>query len=470
MSTRRRISLVLAALIAFGFAGLIPWLMSGMRPRYLMTIEETLVDMANVCAAMLEDLKPLNSENVAERLRGIDRDDVGAHIYHLDKDMVDAWIVVTDAEGLVLHHSRDSTAIGDDWSQWRDIKRTLAGTYGARTTWMDLGSGEEEILHISAPIGPREKPRGVLTVCKGSGSAHLIIDQTRRGFLAMAALVGGAVLLVGLAATWWITKPITRLTAHVEALQAGERRPMPPLGPHDLAALGRAFEGMRDALDGKAYVESYVQTLTHEMKAPVAGIRAAAELLDEDLPPDDRHRFLANLRGESARLQDLLDRALALASIERRRSLDQPQSIRIADLLAEAVEALAARAQRAGVTVTLAVADAPRLDGERFLLRQAVDNLLGNAIDFAPTGSTVHVWAGRVNDRCCIRIRDHGPGIPAYAEDRIFDRFYSLPRPGSGRKSTGLGLPFVREVMQLHGGTVAVANHLDGGVEAVLTI
>lgn len=470
MSTRRRISLVLAALIAVGFAGLIPWQMSGMRPRYLMTIEETLVDMANVCAAMVEDLDPLNSETVAHRLRGIARDDVDARIYHLNKAMVDAWIVVTDADGRVLHHSRDSTAIGADWSQWRDVKRTLAGTYGARTTWMDLGAGSEEILHISAPIGPRAMPRGVLTVCKGAGSAHLILDQTRRGFLAMAALVGGAVLLVGLAATWWISKPITRLTAHVQALQAGERRPMPALGPHDLAALGQAFEGMRDALDGKTYVETYVQTLTHEMKAPVAGIRAAAELLDENLPPNDRTKFLANLRGESARLQDLLDRALALASIERRRSLDQPQSIIVADLLAEAVDSMMARAQRAGVTVTLAVVDAPRLHGERFLLRQAVDNVLSNALDFAPTGSTVEVWAGREADRCVIRIRDHGPGIPSYAEDRIFSRFYSLPRPGSGRKSTGLGLPFVREVMHLHGGTIAVANHPDGGVEAVLTI
>lgn len=471
MSTRRRLALVLAALIALGFIGVVPWILGTMRPRHLTTLEDTLVDLANVAAAMLETEAVLDHDTISRRLAGIDRRDIGVRIYDLPKPAVDCWLVVCDDQGRVLFHGRDPGTVGQDWSQWNDVLRTLRGEYGARTTWTDLGGGREEILHVSAPIGPRDRPRGVLTVCKGAGSVELVIDHARRSVVAVVALAALAVLVVGGAATWWMTRPIARLTAYVEATQAGAREPAPALGPHDLAALGRAFEGMRDALDGKAYVEHYLQSLTHEMKAPVAGIRAAAELLTEsDLPEADRARFLANLGRESIRLQDLLDRALALAAIERRRHLDQRDTVALADLVAETVDGVAARSRNLGVDLTVNVAPGLTVTGDRFLLRQALDNLVANALTFAPAGTAITVSADASDGRCRLRVRDHGPGIPAYALPRIFERFYSLPRPGSDRKGSGLGLPFVREVAHLHGGEVTVVNHPDGGVEATLIL
>ena len=67
-------------------------------------------------------------------------------------------------------------------------------------------------------------------------------------------------------------------------------------------------------------------------------------------------------------------------------------------------------------------------------------------------------------------VRDRGPGIPDYAHERVFERFYSLPRPDSGQRSSGLGLPFVREVMRLHGGEASLRNRPEGGAEAVLSL
>ena len=67
-----------------------------------------------------------------------------------------------------------------------------------------------------------------------------------------------------------------------------------------------------------------------------------------------------------------------------------------------------------------------------------------------------------------VALRDHGPGVPDYAQERVFERFYSLPRPGSGQRSSGLGLPFVAEVARLHGGRVSLRNHTEGGAEASL--
>ena len=108
--------------------------------------------------------------------------------------------------------------------------------------------------------------------------------------------------------------------------------------------------------------------------------------------------------------------------------------------------------------------------GERFLIRQAVANLLSNAIDFAPANSVVIITAKGQDGMIDISVRDNGPGIPSYARERLFERFYSLPRPQSGRKGTGLGLAFVREVADLHGGNIRIDNHGEGGAEAVLRL
>ncbi|MDD2800232.1 MAG: ATP-binding protein, partial [Methylococcales bacterium] len=110
------------------------------------------------------------------------------------------------------------------------------------------------------------------------------------------------------------------------------------------------------------------------------------------------------------------------------------------------------------------------VNGESFLLHQALSNLIDNAIAFSPTNTAIEISGERRNDSVELRIRDHGPGIPDYALDRLFERFYSLPRPSNGRKSTGLGLAFVREVALLHQGDIVVGNAVNGGAEAVLSL
>ena len=100
-------------------------------------------------------------------------------------------------------------------------------------------------------------------------------------------------------------------------------------------------------------------------------------------------------------------------------------------------------------------------------MRQALANLLDNALDFTPAGGALLFDLERDGERVALSLFNQGQAIPAYAIGRVSERFYSLPRPGSGRKSTGLGLNFVAEVMQLHGGALAVDN-VDGGVRVRL--
>jgi two-component system sensor histidine kinase CreC len=108
--------------------------------------------------------------------------------------------------------------------------------------------------------------------------------------------------------------------------------------------------------------------------------------------------------------------------------------------------------------------------GDPFLLQQAVGNLIDNAIDFAPENSPLEIIVAACDCGCEIRVRDHGAGAPDFALPRLFERFFSLPRPATGRKSTGLGLAFVQEVARLHGGSASFANHPDGGAVATLRL
>jgi two-component system sensor histidine kinase CreC len=109
--------------------------------------------------------------------------------------------------------------------------------------------------------------------------------------------------------------------------------------------------------------------------------------------------------------------------------------------------------------------------GDPWLLELALGNLLQNAIDFAPKGGVITVRGFHCDVNVVCEVEDSGPGIPDYARERVFERFYSLPRPDSGKKSTGLGLCFVKEVAQLHGGSVELANRVGApGAQALLIL
>jgi len=109
------------------------------------------------------------------------------------------------------------------------------------------------------------------------------------------------------------------------------------------------------------------------------------------------------------------------------------------------------------------------LRGERFLLRQALANLLDNALDFTPPGGCIRIAAERQGEEVTLRFFNQSEAIPDYALGRLTERFYSLARPDGGRKSTGLGLNFVQEVVELHGGELHIGN-VEGGVEVILQL
>ena len=106
-----------------------------------------------------------------------------------------------------------------------------------------------------------------------------------------------------------------------------------------LADLGRTLEVMRESLEGRKYLERYIQALTHEMKSPMAAIHGAAELLEEGLPEAERRLFVANIQEQNARLQRLVERMLGLANLQHREELTAPVVLGVLDVVERCAEA-----------------------------------------------------------------------------------------------------------------------------------
>jgi two-component system sensor histidine kinase CreC len=215
-----------------------------------------------------------------------------------------------------------------------------------------------------------------------------------------------------------------------------------------------------------------VQSLTHELKSPVAAIWGASEILQEgNLPEEKRDRFLGNIRAEAGRLRDLLERLLHLAALEKQKTLLKREPVNLGAVFERAWNHLTVLAQARQLQMESQMASDLILEGDVWLLELAVSNLLQNAIDFSPSGGRIKVKAYRFADRVVMEIEDEGPGVPDYARERIFERFYSLPRSDTGKKSTGLGLCFVKEAATLHRGSIELVPGGAGkGTKAVLVL
>jgi two-component system sensor histidine kinase CreC len=444
------------------------------KPAVRQAMEDTLVDTANILAELAADDMKQNriaDGNFASRVREYAHRDINAKIWSFRKTTLDYRIYVTDLKGIVQFDST-GRAIGQDYSRRNDVYLTLRGNYGVRSTRDVDNDDSSTVMHVAAPIIDQGKMIGVLTVAKPNNTLQPAISQSERTILRWGALLLVLSLAVGLAVTLWISRSLGALQRYARAVTAGERAQPPARGASEIVELGRALESMRQRLEGKQYVEHYIHSLTHEMKSPLAAIRGAAELLDEDLPAAEQRRFAHNIRGQSQRLSELIEKMLALAAIEHRQALENIVAVNLGQLLADVIALLEPRLQQAKVTVQVAnTAGLPQIRGELFLLRQALLNLLENAIDFSPPGSVITVQADTgVAGVVTLAVMDSGPGIPDYALERVFERFYSLPRPASNEKSTGLGLCFVQQVAQLHHGQITLRNRSTGGAEARLTL
>jgi two-component system sensor histidine kinase CreC len=471
VSKRNRILIGLFLVFAASVAALVYGIVRDLEPRYREAAEDPLVDTARILAAVVAgdlDDGRIDPAHLRSAFEEVYRQQFHARIYALEKTHVDMRVYITDRDGIVVYDSmgRDE---GLNYSRWRDVRLTLQGEYGARTTRNDREDPNSSVMFVGAPIRWNGEIVGALVVGKPTRNLNTFAQAARNKVILAGVTSVAALVVLGLLAAIWLTRPFGLASDYIRLARNARNMPFPRLRRSAVGVLGAAYDEMRDALSGRNYVEEYVQALTHELKSPLSAIRGAAELMTEDMAPEARARFLGNIRNESDRIQDIVERMLELAALEKQRGLRDIQSIGGESLLAEVKDALDAAAARRGVTMEAVCTPEVRLSGDRFLLHRALVNLGQNAIDFSPEGGVVRM-EGRTRGRDAeISIRDQGPGVPEYARSKVWERFYSLPR-ADGRKGTGLGLSFVKEIAELHRGEVILEHDSGGGTLATLRV
>jgi two-component system sensor histidine kinase CreC len=333
---------------------------------------------------------------------------------------------------------------------------------------MEAGEANSDVARVSAeaPIAGGGRVR----VRKATfGMVQLMSDVAPKVALlalmfavasaALAVLIGGAVAI-----------PIERLTRAAQRVAAGERQaPLPEPRGREVRELTHALEQMRRELEERHALETFVADLSHELKNPVAAIRASAEVLTEGAldEPQTARRFALRIRESADKLQQLTQDLLSLARLEARGVEMRDEPVDFARVAREAVDAQSPLAQARAVSVEIRGDGDSRVRGDPEWLRRAVENLLGNAIQHSPDGSKVVVEIDGDAQMLVATVRDQGNGVDDAIRGRLFSRF-ATTRHGEG--GTGLGLAIVRAVAELHGGKAELRESSPAGAAFSLSL
>jgi len=419
---------------------------------------------------------------------------------HGDERLQNLAIYITDKDGFLILDSR-GLSLGTDMKSHSVVGSALLGHQGITRISTEPVSGpwkarginieyffKPEFLHVSSPIyDNRQEVQGVLVLVAPMLD---LMDRTRLWrFIFYIFLLS---LFFGALGSYRISRNIRRVEKYTRELFKGEDVSIPNVNVQ-FNKLAVAIEEARSEVELKDDVEEYIDTLAHELRTPITGIRLTAEnlltpmgienyLLEEK---DDKKRkvltkeikkrreFIRNILDSNKQMDSLVSRLLALSRIERRDKLTDTEKLKILPIIENVLKVYGTHNRlivSKNITINLDGVDKKStVFAEKILLEQALGNILKNALDFSPKGGTITIKASESNTAVSIVVLDEGPGIPPHVSSKLFTRFFSVARPDTGRRGTGLGLRFVRKIMQLHGGEITIKNRLlQVGTEAKL--
>ncbi len=334
------------------------------------------------------------------------------------------------------------------------LNLALFDASGAKVLDRGTSPDEDGTVAASAPIIVRGQTIGRARVVKPT----LVIERTLADFaptvlvisLLLGAVAAGAAALIG----GTIATPIESLTRFAERVSEGDRRAPPPLGHgREVARLSRALDSMRRELQGRPFVETFAADLSHELKNPVAAIRASSEVLRDGAAaePEQAAHFLGRILEATGRIEALLGDLLSLARLEAR-GVEHAQSIDLHDCAQEA-----ARASRdLGVAILVESDGSSAIRGDADSLARAIENLIDNARLHGDGKISVQI-ARRVREsqeEVVCRVINEG-SVARGVRKRIFRRFVTTRKDRGG---TGLGLAIVRAVAEAHGGRATCSD------------
>ena len=216
---------------------------------------------------------------------------------------------------------------------------------------------------------------------------------------------------------------------------------------------------------------SLLSSVSHDLRTPLAALAGAASSLLES-PPDDeaeRRELLQSIVDESHRLSRLVDNLLDMTRLEAGAVVPSRQWHVVEELVGSAITRVSGDLGDRSVQ-TEVPADLPLVSVDGLLLEQVLVNLLENAARYTPAGSPIEVTARKAGGSIELRVADHGPGLPAGTEEKVFEKFFRGTARPDGRRGVGLGLAISRGIVEAHDGRIIARNRPGGGAEFVITL
>ena len=385
---------------------------------------------------------------------------------------------ITDKDGLLILDSR-GLSLGTSMKEQTEVDSALLGkgisrisvepAHESKRVWGIINTSyffKPQFLYVSNPIYDHKREIiGVLVVA--APMLDLMDENYLYEFMFYIFLIS---LFFGIVGSYRISRNINRLEKYTSRLFNGEEVSIPDLNTQ-FDRLALAIKKSHGEVELKDDVEEYINTLAHELRTPITGVRLAAENLKTDMSEGERSDFIRGILDSNKHMDRLVTRLLDLSKVERRESLSKLISINVKTVVMSVVK----KTSRAGIiakkniTIKYEISDDIKVKVEGLLFEQAIANIINNAIDFSPNSGTITIKATQTNSAVNIVVLDEGPGIPIQVMSKLFTRFFSVSRPDTGKRSTGLGLRFVKKIMQLHGGEITLNNRfLHPGAEAKL--
>lgn len=326
----------------------------------------------------------------------------------------------------------------------------LSNTQAIVTEFFHLSELAKAILTANNRLIDRESS---ILVATAERAQHMLLWQT----LPLIPIA----LLVAVAITFLLTRPIRRMDVAIRKLGRGEYNdPIAIEGPRDLRRLGERLEWLRVQLcDLEEQKNRFLRNVSHELKTPLTSIREGSELLTEEvggmLSPQQRE-IASILHENSLRLQKMIENLLYYTAVQYQKPVLQVESLDLKPLVEAAISAYTLTIDTKHLNMVTALDDIS-LEGDREQMLTIFDNLLSNAIKYTPRGGSITVRLARDSDKAIVEVSDSGPGIAPADRSRLFEPFYR----GSGTydshiSGSGLGLSIVHEYVEAHGGTISL--------------
>jgi signal transduction histidine kinase len=264
------------------------------------------------------------------------------------------------------------------------------------------------------------------------------------------------------ALAYYLTAPLRRLRKALDEFGHGDLSARTSETRRDeLGELARAFDGMADHIQTLLAAERrLLLDISHELRSPLARLSVAVELArsgEGSALPLDR------IQKESDRLNELITQLLDVTRMEGDPANRRLEHVKLDKLVGDLVDDCSIEAKARGCLLTLDPPPSVAVDGDSELLRRAIENVMRNAIRYAPPKSSVEVAVSNGGGHAHVRVRDYGPGVPEDALPRLFDPFYRVETDRNrGTGGVGLGLSIARRAVELHRGTLSASNASPG--------